>query len=211
MAGISAVMICNMALSHVGKGKIESLDEASAGARECKLWYDIARRTCLEAHDWNFARKRLAGALHSDAPAGTWAFRYQYPSDCIALREIVNPLGGNEPIMAPDGYRQYAPDPIPFAIEVSSDGSARTILTNMDQAVLVYTFNQLSTATFNSLFVDLLSYQLAHKIAFALTGKATLKDRMLENYAGLLRTAPIVNANEGMMAPPKDADWIRGR
>src|SRR3546814_8520623 len=91
----SKVQICNMALSHIGsKSTIESVDEPSAAAQQCRLWYEMARRQALGAYNWTFARKRLALAIHNDdPPEGLWNFRYQYPADCLKAREIENPGG----------------------------------------------------------------------------------------------------------------------
>ena len=200
MATISKVRIANMALSHVGtKSTIESLTEDSAEAHECDLWYDYCRLQALEAYDWNFARKRQTLALHSDdPPEGVWGFRYQYPADCVALRNIVNPLG-------PDA------DAIPFEVEMNDTGETKTILTDMEDAVMAYTFNQSVTVMYSPFFVMTFSYLLAHHIAFSLTGKTKIRDTMIGIYDNLILTAPAHNANERVGKPPRDADWIRGR
>lgn len=198
--GVSPVLIGNMALSHIGANStIESLTENSAGAKQVNIWYQYARRQSLAAFDWNFARKRLLLALHSEAaPSGDWSFRYQYPADCLVARAIVNPSG-------------WTNDAVPFQVETNSTGDVRTILTNMEEATLAYTFDQQDTTLFSEFFVELLSYNLAAKIAQPITGKVQLKQLMMQTYQQMLAVAPAQNANEGVQRGPRDAEWIRAR
>ncbi|KKK98232.1 hypothetical protein LCGC14_2644810 [marine sediment metagenome] len=204
---ISETRIANMALSHVGtKSHIESLSEASPEAKECSLWYDFSRLQILAAYDWSFARLRTQLALHSDTIpttsntplAGVWGFRYQYPANCLAVRKIQNP---NAP---PD-------DALPFEIELSLDGHEKTILTNEEDAVCVYTFDQKSVNLYSGAFVSTFSHLLAAHIAYALTGKNTIVQRELQIYSNLLIGAGSIDANEGVSPPPRDTDWIRAR
>lgn len=196
---LSKVAICNMALGHIGASStLESIDEPSAAAASCRLWYDHSRLVTLAAHDWNFARKRQILPLHAEAaPEPEWLFRYQYPADCVVGRRVPSPA--------------TVPPFAPFAVEADSTGTSQCILTNMEQATLIYTFDQTSVAMFSNVFIELLSFQLAHHIAFTITGKREIKADMLDAYQMLLATAPSSNANEGAEGPPADADWIRAR
>ena len=91
---ISSVKIANFALSKVGTDStIETLTENSAEAKACNLWFETARKQALSAYDWPFARKRLALAVHGDDPPDEWAYRYQYPADCVKARFVENPVG----------------------------------------------------------------------------------------------------------------------
>ena len=189
-----------MALSHVGaRSTIEALDEGSAEANQCILWYAYSRVETLEVHDWSFARRRLTLATHDDdPPSGVWGFRYQYPSDCLVFRKIRNPAG-------------ELSDPVPFEIEMDDTQDNKSIITNLDDAVGVYTFDQETTALYSAHFVKMLSYGLAANIAFSLTGKIKIKDKMQLEFEKLSLTAPAIDANEQMAPPPKDAPWIKGR
>jgi len=195
-----------MALSHLGARSIESFDDQGAEEAQCRIWYDYSRRMALEAHDWNFARRRLTMALHgdtisttsSDPLAGVWAYRYQYPADCVAARKIQN---SNAP---PD-------DATPFEVETNLDGTEKTILTDEEDAVLVYTRDQKNTDMFSALFVLALSHLLAHHMAFALTGKVAIKQDQMRLYQAVLPSATAASANESVSSPPRDADWIRDR
>ena len=204
---ISPIGISNMALSHVGaKSTIESFTEESSEAELVNLWYDYSRLQVLEASDWNFARKRITMALHgdtisetsSDPLAGVWAYRYDYPGDCIAARKIQNSA-------APPG------DATPFDIETSLDGQQKTILTDLQDAVLVYTWDLTNTDMFSPLFVLALSHLIAHHIAFSLTGKKSIKNEEFTIYNRTLADAKSMVANEAVESPPRDADWIRAR
>lgn len=197
---VSETTIANMALDSLGsKSVIASLTEASPEAKACKLWYDASRRQALEAFNWSFARRRLTLASHSDAaPEQRWNFRYQYPVDCIKAREIENPLG-------PDA------DAIPFTIELDDAATVKTILTDLDDAVLIYTSDISNTSLFSMFFVDTLSALLAARIAIKITGKRTLKGDMIQQYNSLLRIAPAHDANEAVGKKPREAEHIRAR
>ena len=201
MATISIVKICNMALSHIGNtSPIESIDEDSAEAKQCKTWYDYSRIMTLEAFNWSFARKRITLSAHSEDPPDDWVYRYNYPdaSDSLVVRALANPAGPND-------------DAVPYEIEMSGSGEQKTILTDLEDAVAICTFDQEATPLFSSHFVMTLSYAVAANIAFALTGKKDIKADMLNVWQGMIAQAKAVDANETSERPPRDASWIRVR
>ena len=199
MPAISPVKIANMALSHIGSSAtIENFDEESIEAKQLKLWYDWARIQTLMALNWNFARKRMSLAPHSDAPPSEWAFRYQYPADAVAIRYIVNPAGKQA-------------DAIPFEIELDSGGNTKSVVTNMAEAEVVYTYDLSTTSLFSPMFINALSFILGSMVAFALTGKLSIVDRCNQQAARMLRAAQAFDANEHVGEPPRDTEWIRER
>ncbi len=207
MAFVDKVAIGNMALSHVGHGiEIESFTEKTPEATQVRNWYDLSRQQVLTAFDWGFARRRLSLALHGDTIsetaadpwAGVWGFRYVYPADCIRARKMQNP---NAP---PD-------DLTPFSIETSVNGQEKTILTNVEDAVLVYTFDSEATELFSPMFTQALSHLLASQISFAITRKRKIKAEQLQAYFFVLASAAAEDANEGVEPPVRDADWVRDR
>lgn len=213
----SDVLIGRMALTHVGaRSTIESLSELSAEAKIVNLWLPFSRIQTLEAFDWSFARKRQTLATHGDAPPdGVWEFRYQYPSDCVTARLIQSPLipptatsVTNESLWA--SVLGSGQDAIPFAIEQSSNGT-KSILCNLEQAVLVYTFDQTNYTLWTAQAIEALSRALASRIAFSLTGKASIANDQMRLFLALTRAAQGANANEQVDPKPRDAEWVRGR
>ena len=200
MPVISEVSIANMALAHAGvRSTLETLTENTPEARQVNLWYDHCRVQALESSDWNFARKRLTLALHSEAaPTDVWTYRYQYPADCIYARRLANPSGKNQ-------------DQVPFEIELNSTCEEKTIVTNLESAVLIYTRNIVTPGLFSTLFVDAIAHLLASYVAYSLTGVRSTKDKEMEIYMGMIRLASGHNANEQAETPPRDAPWITGR
>lgn len=198
-AGFDKVRIANMALGHVGaEGSIESLDENSEVARIAKLWYDAARIATLEAYNWSFARKSKALATHSeDAPSTRWRYRYQYPVDCLNPRFIENPAG-------------VTADAVPYEIENAGDGT-RSIVTDLEDAVLVYTADVETVALFSMHFVIMCSYQLAVFINPQVTGKFGIADRMQRLFEQLRVTAPQADATSSVPREERDPSWIRER
>ena len=67
---VTAVSICNLALARLGDATIESLDDATAQAEYCNLFYAQTRDEVLRSHPWNFAIARKALALEWKALSG---------------------------------------------------------------------------------------------------------------------------------------------
>ncbi len=207
MVFISPVGIANLAISHVGgTALVESFTESGEEARQIRTHYDQSRREVLEAYDWTFARFRRGAALHGDTIsttatdpwAGEWAFRYQYPDNCIRVRKIQNV---NSP---PD-------DASPFDIELSESGQEKTIFTDVEDAVVVYTADITDTPLFAPTFITAFALLLGSKIAFPLSGKLKLARSLFAEFRNTLPVATASDANERVEKPPRDADWIRDR
>lgn len=198
IASMTDVRIANLALSYIGsKTNIESFDEESTEARNAALWYDIARQQALEAYDWSFARKRLTLALHGTDPSDEWDFRYQYPSDCICARYLVNPVGDTA-------------DPVPYTLEMVNN-TERTLLTDLQDAALVYTFDQTSTAVMPMLFIQFFAHLLASHLVIPLSMDKEIMDMQLKLADKVLWGASAVDANQHKPRHPREAEWYRGR
>ncbi len=213
MATISKVKIGNMALSNIGaRSSIEDLTENTAEAQQINLWYDFARGEALEAFNWSFARKRLTLALHADdPPPGVWAYRYQYPADALVLRFIENPTNTGSSDSIFQQYDSVGSNAVPYNIEVDDAKESKTILTNLEDAVGVYTFDLETTSLFSKLFIQTLAANLGYHIAMALTGKSDIRKEQYDRFLELLTFAPAANANEEVPKAPREAEWIRGR
>ncbi len=207
MPEISDVIIANMALTHIGaENDIEGLDEQTVEAKAINTWYDYSLQQALEAFDWNFARRRIVLNLHADVIsttteqplAGVWGFRYSYPPDCVTMRKLQHPNG------PPDNAH-------PYEIELSLDGTEKTIVTNVEKAVAVYTFVQTAANLYTPGFVLGLSFALAANVAFTLTGKLSVKKAMRNDFITAINIGAANMLNETVEKPPRDADWIRDR
>ena len=84
----SEVEICNLGLSNIRGGSINSLDEGSLQAQQCKLKYPILRDRCLTELPWSFNRKIKALSLLT-TEIFNWAYAYQYPTDCLKVHRLV--------------------------------------------------------------------------------------------------------------------------
>jgi hypothetical protein len=56
---LTDVDVCNLALAHLGDTRISSISSpANLEERVCAQWYDIARKSTLREHPWNWAQKQ---------------------------------------------------------------------------------------------------------------------------------------------------------
>lgn len=193
----SSISISNLALSNLGlQTSIQSFDERSAEAKACQLWYPTSLEMALEAYDWSFARKRVALAESDEDPPPDWAFRYVYPAGCLKLRKLEQVSRQN--------------DEIPYTVELDANGE-RTLLTNVQDAVAIFTFRQNQTALYTPHFVVFLGYLMASNMAIKLTGKLKLKSDNLAYAGQALRTASALDAGEAVEEAPRESEMIRGR
>lgn len=176
---LSDAQICTVALARVGeKQPIDSLNATTSSARLCKAIYELARDAALEEFPWPFATRRALLAVladeATDAAARTgWAYTYSLPADCLAPRYLVTGLEGTENV-----------DPsLQPAFEVEDDAvEGRVLVTNQEDAELVYTVRQDNPGKFTPLFCDALAWRIAYELALSLPVKAPLAQMCWQMY-----------------------------
>lgn len=208
---LDVVAICNIALSYVSANAIQALTGVSKEARECNKLYESARDSVLEDHDWGFARKHQVLALSTETFTG-WTYAYAWPSDCLAPRKIVDETGTNTGTsydIDTDRYIQYGK--VKYEIRVSADLSQRFIVSDKEDAELVYTAAVSNPTLFSPLFVACLAWKLGAELAQPLRAKPALHSQLRENYLFELAKAKASSANIDHAPPNDTGDFVRAR
>jgi hypothetical protein len=206
---MNEVDVCNQALSQLGVNNIQALTEATKEARQCKLFYPISRDTVLESHDWGFARKRLVLALSTEVVTD-WDYVYQYPSDCLKARKILDETGASTGTIFDLEVGQYKPTGT-VEFEVATVGGSQVVLTNKADAELVYTAKITDANLFSSAFVSALSYYIASNLAIPLKGKPEIQQLFMRQYMLQVASAKAEDANQGNKKPDDTSDFARAR
>lgn len=192
--------LCNLALGLVGQRQfIDRLDENSTEAQVCDVFFAATRDEVLARFAWRFASRRSVLALTTETRNG-WGFAYASPADLVVARYIWSgqptPGAGQE---------------IPFTKELNDAGDGLLILTDMEEAELVYTRTAPSIGLWPAHFVKAVAAQLAVYLAGALPVKPELMPRLQQAATQALLTAAAVDANEGKAGQPADSEFIRER
>lgn len=196
---ISQVDICNLALTHIGKASISSLDEASEPARKCKLIYSISRDAVLRASTWKFATKVEALAEISGETLLGWDYLYKEPSTCLFVRKIYNE--------ATVGL----PDPQEFKQLLSPLTSQKAIAAKIEQAYAEFTNRVTDPNLYDTSFIKALSYLLASELAQPLTGDLAMGKRMLDVYSVMIDEAQLTNGSEGFVKQQRTSSYLDAR
>lgn len=215
----TVIDIVNLALSHIGEvPNVASISppEGSAHAEKAARFYPLARDKCLEAHNWNFAVKRvkLSGL---ENPVGPWLYAYGVPSDLIRSISVRGNEGeGFANFQDRDSLRgihaAYG-NSIDDELGVSDFIIENNILyTNAEEATLRYVFKQSDTTRWTPRFSDAVSWLLASYLAGAITQDERIKNWAYQMYQNELQGA-MVTDSMGMRRTNKvnQAPWIRDR
>ena len=192
--GMSDVSICNLALSHLGDTGIVtaiSPPDGSVQAARCAVFYPHVRSVVLEARDWSFAMLRTTVADLND-PTGSWLYRYALPSDCVRISKVL-----------PEGVGDSEPSE-PFVKEILADGAV-TLLTDVENATVLYVRSITDTTKFSAMFTDCFGWLLASYLAGPIIkGKAgtAFGEYCLKRYATMLSAA--ATSDSAQHKPKKD-------
>ena len=201
MALVSKAQICNLALAHIKQTEttIANLDTDSGNiADQCRAHYDVARKFVLADHNWNFTTKRVALAdIGLPTPAPLWLYRYDYPQDCLKVREIQR--------------LAKADVPVPFEIELDDNDEGLAILTDMPEATGIYTKDVEKPELFSPGFVIAFGWYLASELAPALSGDENAQEATLTVYRNLISAGQATDSGEGQADPEHDSPWEQAR
>lgn len=144
--------IANLALGHLGKPTITSIDGNSVEAKRCKFLLPLSRRTMLMASDWSFARetKPLAALAVSNPYEGSFTYVYDRPDVGVKLWGVVDPID----------YRKVS---TAFLLEQGR------IYTSVKDAKIRYTDDVTSPAEWTDPFADAVALDMAMRMAPSFT------------------------------------------
>lgn len=183
----SKIDVFNMALGHVGISTTVADElERSPERVICTRYWDTCRDALFSYKDmpWNFAVTRVTLADIGDPPFG-WGYRYRYPNDCINALGIVGATGRVEP---PEAR-------VKFEVQYEADG--RVILTDVEEAVLVYVKRINEVERWPSAFVEAMAYRLASMIIMPLKNDMQMRNDLLglaEQFAQIAMAASLNEA-----------------
>ena len=225
--------ICNIALSHIGQSKIESLDEGSAQAIACKQLLPEARDTLLQARIWGFAKRRiqLVAIRRPDIfNYKQWDYCYPIPPEALNAFAVLPPFfevsdfdtlrvlqaGYTAEFIANQGHADPVDESlvgtgddlpsVPYEVEQSPHGG-RYIFTQQKNATLRYVRRVIDAEAYSPAFCTALSWFLAAMLAEALIkgneGEAVAK-RCMQNASGAAGMAASSDARQRTPAKPFD-------
>lgn len=219
----SVVDICNMALSNIRAGSINSLTESSLQAQVCSLKYETMLNMCLRTNVWGFARKLEALAL-TTTEIYNWQFAYSYPSDCLQINRLVGEseaLDTNAAVYAyPYSYYPFNYDlirqeltrrKIPY--EIFNFEGTKLIASNDQNLYIEYIVKVTDPNLFTEDFILALSHLLASEIAIPIVGVENgrqLRSDSLTMYKEYINAAAVNDINEGQIdESPSDYELVR--
>lgn len=227
---MDVVSLYNQALGKVGtRTTVSATNEGSNESNACNVFYDSVRKATLRAAPWNFARKQaLLTQLKSSADTpntvpAPWAYEYAFPNDCLRARHILPQVAASAatingiPIdsagLSASALQLMGP-PVKFTLGVDNDSGGnliRVLMTNQDQAQLVYTVDIVDPNLFDSEFVECLTSVLAAKVAIGLTADRELRAELKATAVADLLQARATNGSEAFEVQNSTPDWIRAR
>lgn len=194
--------ICNMALGHIGTGKVIAnlTSESSREAVACRTFYETARDEVLRDFAWPFATKIEALAEVEEDPNEEWAFSYREPSDCLMFRKIQSGIRNDN--------RQSR---VPF--RKGGDSAGGLIFTDKEDAIGEYTRRVTQVEFYPPDFKTLLAYKLAGYIVPLLSAgdPSKIRDSMAALYQMKRGEVMAAARNEEQPEEPPESEFVRGR
>ena len=223
----SIVDICNRALSRIGtRSTIASLDEGSAEANACQLWYDELRQQLLRVAPWGFSRAtivltQLGDLIPDNTAPSPWLYKYAYPSDCAKFRYVLPPpilpstnLAPNVGSVQPSQWAQGPSRSNRYVVGTDVDGNGNQItvlLSNLYQASGVYNREVTDPNQFDALFRGALTAALAYNLVAPLSGNVGQMESLAKEAERAILQARTADANESITRSDHTPDWIATR
>jgi hypothetical protein len=133
------------------------------------------------------------------SPPDPWLYAYAWPAKCIRMRRI---------------YLRGVQGAVPFEIGVDLDSGGnvyRMVMTDVSEAVFVYTMLIEDPNLWSDGFDDVVVYALAARLAGPLAGSKSATQLIARGARDALLQAQVVDAGEVPNTPEHVPDWISVR
>lgn len=191
----SDVDICNEAVARIGGKLIQSLDDPTTHTETLlQKMYPKNRRIVLRSAVWNFATKITTLVKTSETLDGYLGV-FALPEDFIRFLGVPS-------------LEYTASDVGKYRL---SDRKIYLKYSSADSVTLDYIFDNTNILKWDDLFIEALSLRLAYNLSFALSGKNTLADRLMQEYLEVLREAKAIDGQEQKPTRRQQSVWLTKR
>ena len=189
--------IYNLALYKIAQSiGVPSVNDDSKAADVLNRLWEPMRDIVLTDRVWPWAMKAQALALEAERPLPGWKRRYAYPNDCLTAYAVTSERGlaGCGKLVHFVGSTPYGRDDW----ETAYGDQGLSILTNVEDAWLVYAAKVEDASIFPPQFVNALAARLAAEAAPPIMGDLGLqaKQSLLDEYGVALTHAGAHSMNE---------------
>ena len=201
----SVVEICNLALSNIRAGSINSLTEGSLQAQQCSLKYTILRDRCLREISWQFNHKIRALSLVT-TEVYNWAYAYSYPQDCLKIKRLIASYEGIRSGQSgaitrcgDDMVNTLSSRRVQVPYEVFNFNDNKIIATNEPDLYIDFSAKVTDPNLFSDDFILALSHLLASEIAIPIVGAElgrALRNDSIQLYRQYLASAIATDMND---------------
>lgn len=224
------VDVINIALAEIGtQSSISSFNDPGSEGQTARLFYNPKLEALSRAAHWNCLRNQGAltqlkavvidGEASDDPPPRPWLYEYAYPEDCLKARYILpywNTLDEGVPFTTAQAQVpslwQGPPVKYQVALDTVSGTRRRVILTDMPQAILVYTQRNLTNPDlWDPHFLAAATGTLGIYFINALNRSRGLLQDQVTMVRTIINEARISDGNEGLTYQDNIPDWIRVR
>lgn len=187
--GTTQLAICNAALELIKSqdlltgGNFPNFSGTPAVAAAANVLYGPTRDLLLREINPEFARITITGAPVAGTPIAPWLYEYAYPADGLRMRQVRPPASGAGALADP-----FERLPVTAAVAYDNTAKQKVVLTNQQNALLVYTSNLPPESVWDPDFAEAMSDRLSRPFAMALAGRPDYAREMLEvaeKYAAL--------------------------
>lgn len=180
---LTALGICNLALSKLGESPLEAIDaNGSPASRMCYMHYHPVRREVLMAHRWSFATRLAQLDCSDEGVDGSGAASQADPEtsgeSSSGTSDSVNPPPG---ALLPHSL----PQDCLRVLEVNRHNwvlRGRAIFCPGQRVRLLYIADVEDPALFDPLFAEALASKLAIRLCIPLTSSTTARKALTEEY-----------------------------
>jgi|TARA_R110000822_G_scaffold297415_1_gene420011 hypothetical protein len=186
--------IANVALRLVGGTRITSLTQGTPNANAVQDLYSIIRDELME-FPWNFATKRVQLAKSTTAPSFGYDNAFSLPADWIFTISVHD----ND---ASSGTMDYRHEQV---------GSQNVIVTDVESAYLVYTYQEQDPNIMTPAFRRALASALARDLAITVANSNVLEDQLGKRAIKDLARAKSLDAMGSFPEPRPRGSWANSR
>lgn len=184
--GTTQLAICNTALE-----LIKSQDLITGGSypnfvgtppvvSAANVLYGPVRDLLLREINPEFGRITIAGSLVAGVSAIVpWTYEYLYPADGLRVRQVRPPASG-EGALADPNERLPVTGAVAFDNRTGPGPNAKVVLTNQQNALIVYTSNLPPESSWDPDFAEAMARRMSNYFAMAIAGRPDFARELLE-------------------------------